>query len=636
MNFKKVSSFVTALLLTAAIAIPSTAFAATVSQTTDSATSGAITLTGETVGSHYYTAYQIFTYSYSEDGTINVDTISYAGYDLSAFVTALKNNTTLADLFEESEEGVEYTVADVATVLAEIGEDDSEAAQALATICAELGLTATVSSSNSDNVNTISLEATGYYVIVETAFANTDSSLTANGARTRYILTDYNAETGLVITVKSSEATFEKKIMDTDDSDADSDSNDKWVDTADYDIGDSVPFLLRANLPDNYSEYYRYKLVFHDTVLENGFTLNENSIVVFIDGNADGLYTADDTSGDVVLSTSDYSISYGESDTDCSFEVTITDLKTSSVADYVTDGASICVYYTAVLNEECVIGANGNWNTAYLQYSSNPNYNGEGTGGTDSSSTDNQGGGDSSTGDDDGTGTGGDSGSGDGSGTEDSANDTPDSETSNTVEDKVGAFTYQVVVSKTDVDNNALAGATFALYKYDSSIADYVQVGEDLTASNVYDEEDETVLASSTFSFVGIDAGMYKLVEVSAPSGYSAIDDIYFTVTAEHQQELDSYSGTDYLTSLAATVTDANGDVATEDGDGETGSTVTFTCDTTNGSIATTIVNAKSLGITLPITGGAGTVAFYVVGGALVAFAGVTLITRKRVEDEEK
>ena len=48
-----------------------------------------------------------------------------------------------------------------------------------------------------------------------------------------------------------------------------------------------------------------------------------------------------------------------------------------------------------------------------------------------------------------------------------------------------------------------------------------------------------------------------------------------------------------------------------------------------SGILSADIKNAK--GATLPSTGGIGTTIFYVVGGALVVGAGVTLITKKRM-----
>ena len=51
-----------------------------------------------------------------------------------------------------------------------------------------------------------------------------------------------------------------------------------------------------------------------------------------------------------------------------------------------------------------------------------------------------------------------------------------------------------------------------------------------------------------------------------------------------------------------------------------------------DGHIKTDILNQK--GATLPSTGGIGTTLFYLGGGALVAVAGVMLITKKRMTKE--
>ncbi|HHU66154.1 isopeptide-forming domain-containing fimbrial protein [Streptococcus sp.] len=219
--------------------------------------------------------------------------------------------------------------------------------------------------------------------------------------------------------------------------------------------------------------------------------------------------------------------------------------------DGVTSSTKVVVEYTATLNSNAVIGSKGNPNTVKLIYSNNPNYTGSGE----------------------------------------------NSPTGETPEDTVIVFTYKVVVNKVDQNGDALEGAGFTLYKKDSD-GNWNAVGDEITGV-------------TTFTFSGLDDGDYKLSETTTPNGYNTIDDVEFTVTADHDVESDSPA----LNSLS-------GDVTT----GE----LTFTSNTTDGSLTTNVVNKK--GSVLPSTGGMGTTILYVVGTILVLAAGILLVTKKRMD----
>lgn len=221
--------------------------------------------------------------------------------------------------------------------------------------------------------------------------------------------------------------------------------------------------------------------------------------------------------------------------------------------DGVTSSTKVVVEYTATLNSNAVIGLEGNPNTVKLIYSNNPNYTGSGE----------------------------------------------TSPTGETPEDKVIVFTYKVVVNKVDQSGNALAGAGFTLYKKDSS-GNWNAVSDEITGV-------------TTFTFSGLDDGDYKLSETTTPNGYNTIDDITFTVTADHDVKSDSPA----LNSLSGDVT--------------TGS-LTFASNITedDASLTTNVVNKK--GATLPSTGGMGTTILYVVGTILVLAAGILFVTKKRMD----
>ena len=182
--------------------------------------------------------------------------------------------------------------------------------------------------------------------------------------------------------------------------------------------------------------------------------------------------------------------------------------------------------------------------------------------------------------------------------------DTQDEETmSETPKDQVVVFTYKTVINKVDgTDANAnpkpaLAGAGFTLYK---------NIGGTWTEI----KEIEATETGTQFEFVGLDDGDYKLSETQTPQGYNTIADIEFTITAEHDEN---------NVDTPALKTLDGGNLAT--GDIDTG-------------VITAEVQNKS-GTELPSTGGIGTTLFYLGGGAMVAVAGVYLISKKRMKNED-
>ena len=71
----------------------------------------------------------------------------------------------------------------------------------------------------------------------------------------------------------------EKKVQDINDSDA-TQTLSALQDSADYDIGDKVPYTLTATLPDNYGDYTGYKLVFWDDMCA-GLTFDGKAKIYF-------------------------------------------------------------------------------------------------------------------------------------------------------------------------------------------------------------------------------------------------------------------------------------------------------------------------------------------------------------------
>ncbi len=241
---------------------------------------------------------------------------------------------------------------------------------------------------------------TGYYLIRE-------ANVPAGQVGTSYVVAvarDTN------IKPKTKKPDFSKKIMDVNDStdapltDADTLNpvDPKWQDSADYDIGDTVPFKLTAQVAADADDYKApYKLVFKDQLSPELTPIldAQGKLAVVVKVN-----DAEVTSGYVV----DETVIDGAK----AFTITINDIKDIGAKG----GDLVHVFLSATLNENAKIGATtDNLNKAKLEYSNNP--------------TDEQGG------------------------------------TTETEWDTVRVFTYKYIVNKVDQDGKALPKAGFTLYK---------------------------------------------------------------------------------------------------------------------------------------------------------------------------
>lgn len=322
--FKKLASVV----LTAALVLcmGSTAWAADI--TINNSASG-----------HTYSAYQIFTGDFSNGTLSNIEW----GTGVS--------QTAIEDLDE---------AADVAATLVDSA-DARELAEKLVGTTGYLGTPAQTATSPVGVQYKLTGLDEGYYLVTDKA---------NDGAVSAYIVQVLSATDTITVEPKTGDATFEKKVQDINDSDSSSLSD--LQDSADYDIGDEVPFTLTATLPSNtagnaYGNFEHYYLAFEDTLSE-GLTFNPDSIKIYRNTVEDANRLADkaeiDANKNYFLSVA--ADSHG-------FKLAIIDLKE---LNNVVEGDKIIVTYTATLNEDAAIGATGNDNTATLVYSNNPNYTG--------------------------------------------------------------------------------------------------------------------------------------------------------------------------------------------------------------------------------------------------------------------
>lgn len=505
--FKKLASFILAFAMVMAIAMPSVVMAVDGNYT--------ITIT-PTTSDHTYEAYQIFAGDLSDGKLSN---IKWGSGVTEAGKTALLEKYNAKDAADLAEK-----LSKFATKSAEIKAFAKEVNKYL-----QNSPTATATAEEKKTTATMNVNGAGYYLIKDQ-----DSSLGENDETyTEFILKVVKNQ---IVEPKSSKPTSEKKVKDINDSDGTPMTN--WQDSADWDIGDKVPFQLKGTVAADYDKYKVYKMTFHDHE-SKGLTFDKDSVKVFVDKKE----VTDKTKYEVVTE--------GLKD-GCTFEVKFADLKQ---IPGVKAGSVITVEYKSELNTDAVIGSEGNLNTMHMEFSNNPNNE--------------QGG-----------------------------------ETGKTPEDKVIVFTYKTIINKVDPKGKPLEGAEFKLEK---------KVGE-----GENDWQEKAVIkndAGTTFTFKGLDDGVYRLTETKTSKGYNTMNPnpLLFTISATH----DELSNDPKLLTLS--------------GKAKTGD-VKFTSSLVDGSLNTNIVNKS--GSELPETGGMGTTVLYAAGTLMILAAAAFLVMKKKAESK--
>ena len=435
----------------------------------------------------------------------------------------------------------------------------------------------------------------GYWLIVDV------TDLSEKNEANSLVILDTAGDADVTVNLKADKTSSDKKVDDENDSIANitgdgstlGEDERNWQEHADYDIGDKVPFVVTGQVANDIVSYnyYAFKIVdVAGTGLTHlGNTAEETNIQLLLngqaqtikaagtEGEADWIYEITKNNELFVYPNYGYTTNAGENvGPNASYGGDLLKLFPEGTSHDEINSSTFTLRYNCLLNEDAVIGGEGNKNDAYVVVSNNPYADGFGETPLDSTVT----------------------------------------------------FTYKFVVDKTDPDGDPLTGAQFSLYKFIAE-GSGTYTGEETVAATAseaalngkyfnhpaansygkFELVDRLTIndEGTEFTFNGIDDGYYVLIETTVPDGYKGIEPVEFHVVASHNAN--------EITELKAVV--------------KGGTSQTISGDTATGTLTAVIENHT--GSELPSTGGMGTTLFYVCGGLMTVGALVLLVTKKRM-----
>lgn len=392
----------------------------------------------------------------------------------------------------------------------------------------------------------------GYYLTDEvTAVQDTHSAASL-------ILTN-TANPNAQVNIKSDYPTLIKKINE-------DDNNVGWNDIGDYEIGQTVPYYHDTYVPDM-NGYQTYKMIFHDK-MDNALTFNKDSVSITISSDKK-TYTLKSNEFKVV-----------ENSGEDTFYAEIPDLKAIVDKQFPegmnnnnenTYGQSVRLNYNATLNDNASTrtGRAGFENAVRLEYSNNPDSDGNGSTGT-------------------------------------------------TPWDTVVCFTYKINGLKINDHNKLLKDAKFRLYSDENCTNEvyvkdspngYVVINRDSLGGTDHtggarpgNAVEMASDAKGVFTILGLDQGTYYLKETDSPAGYRELKDpIVITIKPTFNADRNNYVSGEGATEKTLQKLEATAHVKEFLNGAYKESDTNLKTDVTNGSANITVVNY--VGTKLPITG---------------------------------
>ena len=414
----------------------------------------------------------------------------------------------------------------------------------------------------------------GYYLTDEvTAVQDTHSAASL-------ILTN-TANPNAQVNIKSDYPALIKKINE-------DDNNVGWNDIGDYEIGQTVPYYHDTYVPDM-NGYQTYKMIFHDK-MDNALTFNKDSVSITISSNKKS-YTLKSNEFKVV-----------ENSGEDTFYAEIPDLKAIVDKQFPegmnnnnenTYGQSVRLNYNATLNDNASTRA-GFENAVRLEYSNNPDSDGNGSTGT-------------------------------------------------TPWDTVVCFTYKINGLKVNNHNKLLKNAKFRLYS-DENCTNEVYVKESPNGYVVMNRDslggtdhnggtrpssavEMASDAKGVFTILGLDQGTYYLKETDSPAGYRELQDpIVITIKPTFTDERNNYNAGEGATEKTLQKLEATAHVKEFLDGAYKESDTNLKTDVTDGSANITVVNY--VGTKLPITGS--NLTMICLGAGTITVVGALALDKKR------
>lgn len=404
-----------------------------------------------------------------------------------------------------------------------------------------------------------------------------DGSVTVNGKKTA------------TVSVVNFKPELEKKVLV---KNGDANNVNDWQDAVDYSVGDRVPFKVTSTVPENINDLKHYVLV---DDMSAGLTMDSTDQASFVVSYYVGTSKVTDTG---ITTTPVYDAVKNQWTLDLS----------GDVAKLYNKGiSSVEVTFTATLNSNAVTAGNGNPNTVGLEYT-NKIY--------------------PKPGDDD-------------QNPNTPQDDSKPYEETKTITDKVVVYTFGLELVKTftgSTPSNTVK-ASFDLYrpivvgetketslKVNGNAVDVKKVGSYTT------DADGKIIINTTQTDINDKAfsnETYYFVETSTASGYNLLKEpvavkiqLYYDQTFKTTTTDTKYDKNGNVIGVPA-VTVSGSDKTTYYTDAKKTATTTATTTSVN------VVNKK--GFILPTTGGAGTLAFTIIGVILMAAAVIVFFgARKR------
>lgn len=353
-------------LLTAALAVVFTFMCALPAMADEEATpEKTYTLTiNNSEANHTYEAYQIFagtfstetvkdvTEGYLSDINWGTGVVNESGDGYNAMITAL----TEAKLYDSGETMVEGVndATKVAMALSKLENKAQEVDAFNEIVGAHLTSTCAKATESQDKKTQVFEGLTaGYYLVKDV-----DNSLKGqqNQSYTKYLVKLVDTTT---ISVKSQSMNLHKFIVE----------DGKEVKANNAAMGETVSYKLTSTLSDM-NGYEKYTYIIHDE-LEGGLTFNGvDSMTVTVGGenykdNCEVTYSTDGTNYSVTNNATPGQKLY-------------INIELKNLVENDKKGQDVVVTYTATINEKASIGNTPNTNTAYLEYSNNPNQSQDG------------------------------------------------------------------------------------------------------------------------------------------------------------------------------------------------------------------------------------------------------------------